>query len=365
MPALTSTELAAALAVRDLTDPTQGPHALQLLVTAILDALAGDVRLVRAYPVVPVEENYDQLGYAPDAITRDARYTRYAGDGTMLRSHTSAMIPPALRRLAAEPGWCDVTLACPGIVHRRDAIDRLHTGTPHQLDLWRVVAEQPMTGADLDALIAAVLGAALPGTAHRTAASPHPYTEAGRQIDVLAGDEWVEVGECGLAAGHVLAGAGLGPAVTGLAMGLGLDRLLMLRKGIPDIRLLRATDPRIAGQLLDLAPYRPVSSHPPVTRDLSLAVPAGTDAETIGDRVRQVPGAEAVEQLSVLAETPVDALPPAAVHRLGARSGQVNLLLRVVLRHPERTLTDADANALRDRIYAALHEGAAHEWAVG
>lgn len=41
----------------------------------------------------------------------------------------------------------------------------------------------------------------------------------------------------------------------------------------------------------------------------------------------------------------------------------MNLLLRVVLRHPERTLTDAEANALRDRIYAALHEGATHQWA--
>jgi phenylalanyl-tRNA synthetase alpha chain len=363
MPALTGTELSAALSVRDLTDPSQGPHALQLLVTAILDALGGDVRLVRAHPVVPVKENYDQLGYVPDTITRDARYTRYAGDGTMLRSHTSAMIPPLLHRLTAEPGWRDVMLACPGIAYRRDAIDRLHTGTPHQLDLWRIVADQAMIGADLDALIAVVLGAALPGAAHRTVPSSHPYTEPGRQIDVLAGDGWVEVGECGLAAGHVLAGAGLGPAVTGLAMGLGLDRLLMLRKGIPDIRLLRATDPRIAGQLLDLAPYRPVSSHPPVTRDLSLAVAAGTDAETIGDLVRQVPGGEAVEQLTVLAETPVAALPPAAVDRLGARPWQVNLLLRVVLRHPERTLTDAEANALRDRIYAALHEGATHQWA--
>jgi phenylalanyl-tRNA synthetase alpha chain len=47
----------------------------------------------------------------------------------MLRSHSSAMIPPALRRLARQPG-SDVLLVCLGIVYRRDAIDWQHTGTP-------------------------------------------------------------------------------------------------------------------------------------------------------------------------------------------------------------------------------------------
>ena len=63
---------------------------------------------------------------------------------------------------------------------------------------------------------------------------------------------------------HVLRGAGV--EGTGLAMGLGLDRILMLRKGIADIRLLRAEDPRIAGQMGDLAVYRsgvePTGDHP-------------------------------------------------------------------------------------------------------
>ncbi len=53
----------------------------------------------------------------------------------------------------------------------------------------------------------------------------------------------------------------LDPAhVSGLAMGLGLDRTLMLRKGMEDVRPLRSSDPRVAGPLLDLSPYRPVSS---------------------------------------------------------------------------------------------------------
>lgn len=55
-----------------------------------------------------------------------------------------------------------------------------------------------------------------------------------------AGGEWVELAECGLASPDVLAGAGLDPTLwSGLALGMGLDRALMLRKGIPNIRLLR------------------------------------------------------------------------------------------------------------------------------
>jgi phenylalanyl-tRNA synthetase alpha chain len=71
-----------------------------------------------------------------------------------------------------------------------------------------------------------------------------------------------------------------------------------------------------------------------------------------------------VEEVAVLAETGYEQLPAQAVARLGIRQGQKNLLVRVVLRHLERTLTDAEANQLRDRIYAALHQGSAHQWAA-
>jgi len=57
------------------------------------------------------------------------------------------------------------------------------------------------------------------------------------------------------------------------------------------------------------------------------------------------------------------ARPAAAARRLGARPGQKNLLLRVVLRDLEKTLTNEAANTLRDRIYLAIHQGAEHQWA--
>ena len=403
---LGSDALARDLSIRDLTDPAQGPHALQLLLGEIISSLQRrwpetEVRVARGDPVVTLADNYWNLGYAPDAVTVDSRYTRYVDEGHVLRSHSSALIPPALRALAetapTESTGTDVLLVCPGLCYRRDAVDRLHTGTPHQVDLWRITNRRSLDEADLEDMIAGIMTGALPDASWRTVATGHPYTTGGRQIDAampvvgrqagrlpdgLDSDRWVEIGECGLAAPVVLSASGLpadrsasgepggadAPHVdrpdrgwTGLAMGLGLDRLLMLRKGIPDIRLLRSSDPRIAAQLLDLRPYQVVSTLPPVRRDVSVAVDAHAEisAETLGDQVREALGADAdaVESVSLLAVADYADVPEVAQERLEMRPGQRNLLVRIVLRPWDRTLTDAEANELRDRIYAALHHG--------
>ncbi|HVO19553.1 MAG TPA: hypothetical protein VMU15_09875 [Anaeromyxobacter sp.] len=369
-PVLSPESLARALALRDLTDPAQGRHAMQDLLRELTVALTGlwrcPVVVERRSPVVSVADNYDRLHYPARGAARDARHSRYVSEGTLLRTQTSAVVPPLLRRLAAAPP-ADVLLVCPGLVYRRDVIDRLHTGEPHQVDLWRIRLGPPLGEEDLSRMIAAVAQAGAPGRGVRTTPAAHPYTLAGRQIDVAEGGGWVEIGECGLALPALLSEAGLPEGASGLAMGLGLDRLVMLRKGLGDIRLLRSGDPRIAGQMLDLRPYRPVSRQPPVRRDLSVAVPAEATPEELGDRVREALGARAgdVEAVEILCQTPGEALPAAAVARLGLRPGQKNVLLRVVLRSPERTLTDAEANVLRDAVYAALHQGDRHEWAAG
>jgi len=365
---LSPVQLRRDLGTRDLSDPAEGPHAIQLLigraVAELSRAWSCEVRWCRGPRVVPVADNYDRLGYAAEAITRDTRYTRYVDAGHMLRSHSSAMVPPALRGLAGEPGG-DVLLACPGIVYRRDAIDWQHTGTPHQLDLWRIT-RRAMTGTDLDEMIAVLLAALAPGLPHREQLRTHPYTRHGRQVDVYQDGRWVEVWECGLAHPGVLAAAGLNGS-SGLALGMGVDRLLMLVKRIPDIRLLRSGDPRVAGQMLGLAAYQPVSFMPAITRDLSVAVSDDDDEETVGGRVRDALGADAgrVEEVRVLSATAYQQLPASAISRLGARPGQKNLLVRVVLRDLDQTLTSEAANVLRDRIYRALHKGTQHQWAGG
>jgi phenylalanyl-tRNA synthetase alpha chain len=358
-----------ALSIRDLTDPSMGPHAMQEILRGCIDVLTrawgAEARVCRASPIVSIADNYDALLYPRDGVARDARYTRYVCDTALLRTQTSAMIPPLLRGLAGAPVG-DVLLACPGVVYRRDRIDRLHTGEPHQLDLWRIRSGAPLSLGDLTEMIACVVATALPGRDWRIEPAVHPYTTQGQQIDVRAGAEWVEIGECGLAHTELLIASGLDPqGWSGLAMGLGLDRILMLRKQIDDIRLLRSEDPRVASQMHDLAPYRRVSSMPPVRRDLSIVVSVNATSEELGDRVRAALGerARSIESIEVLEETSWASLPAAARARLGIAQDQKNVLLRIVVRDLARTLTHAEANALRDEIYAAVHEGPVSEWA--
>ncbi|MDR6415649.1 phenylalanyl-tRNA synthetase beta subunit [Pseudarthrobacter sulfonivorans] len=143
--------------------------------------------------------------------------------------------------------------------------------------------------------------------------------------------EWLELAECGLMAQHLFSQAGLDPTKwSGLALGMGLDRALMLRKGIPDIRLLRSADTRIEQQMMDLALWQPVSQMPPIRRDISIVVPADMDAEVLGERLK-------------------------------IREGQANALVRLVLRPLTRTMTDRQANQIRDDVYLALHEGPVKE----
>jgi phenylalanyl-tRNA synthetase alpha chain len=362
------------LSARDLTDDAQGPHAMQILLREVIEALREawgcEVLLHRESPIVSVEENYDALHYPPEGASRDARYTRYLNRQIILRTQTSVMIPGLMRRLAqrGEP-WSDVLLVCPGLVYRRDAIDRLHTGEPHQVDLWRIKKWPALSAGNLTEMVGLLASAALPEHKVRTVPAEHPYTTYGRQIDAWdpSGSAWVEVGECGMALPGLLRENGLDPAqVTGLAMGLGLDRLLMLRKGVEDIRLLRSDDPRVVDQMLDLSPYHLVSDQPAIKRDISIAIPTDRTAEELGDQVREALGqrSELVESVEVISETAYGDLPPAAIERLGISSGQKNTLLRVMLRDLRRTLTDEEANKLRDDVYAAVHEGVVWQWAA-
>ena len=364
---ISQADLDRALSLRDLSNAACGPHAMQLLVDRLVRTLTTEwgcpAVVHRAHPVISAHQNYERLRVPRDAAARDARYTRYIDADTVLRSSVTAMLPPLLDQLADNMPGDELLLAPVGLVYRRDAMDRLHVGEPHQMDLWRIRRVSPRLGqADLEHMIALVAQVIAPGAPVRCTTTEHPYTLHGRQIDVEVGGRWVEIGECGLAHPDLLAAE----AWSGLAMGIGLDRAVMLAKGIDDIRLLRSPDPRVSTQMEDLSPYRPVSSMPAVRRDLSLAVAPGMDAEALGDRVREHLGdrAVAIEDLEILSETPPEALPPRAIERLGMRPGQVNLLVRLVLRHPTETLTDHAANALRDEVYALLHEGTVHQWAI-
>ena len=359
---LTPSELSQHLAIRDLSDPEHGPHAMQQLLASVLDALAQEwgipIETVRQSPIVPVENNYDMLGFDPSAVTRDERYSRYLSPTVMLRSHTSASVPWVLSTLA-EKTDVDSLVVMPGLVYRRDVIDRTHVGAPHQVDLWRIADRPDLRSADLDGMVATIVEAILPGANWRAVPAQHPYTSEGRQIDVLINGDWLELAECGLIAQHLFERVGASAHKwSGLALGMGLDRALMLRKGIDDIRVLRSEDPRIAAQMLDLGPWTPVSMMPPISRDLSIVISA-EDEETLGDVVRDALGSSVddLESVEFLNVTTYADLPQQARDRLALSPDQSNALIRITLRPLTATLTDRQANRIRDVIYRAVHRG--------
>lgn len=116
---LTPDELHSSLTLRDLSDPAQGPHAMQTLLHGVVESLQQawncTVRTLKNPPIVSVRNNYDLLNYQGNNVTRAQRYTRYLSPTTMLRSHTSAELPAALKHYAGRagsmkcsrcPAWC-------------------------------------------------------------------------------------------------------------------------------------------------------------------------------------------------------------------------------------------------------------------
>jgi phenylalanyl-tRNA synthetase alpha chain len=169
-------QLRYALNLRDLSNPTDGSHAMQILVNEVLEALTKSwqcqVKTYRESPIVSIEDNYDRLNYPKDGASRDARYTRYVCDTALLRTQGSAMVPNAMQEVSSElPD--DILLAMPGLTYRRDCVDRIHSAEPHHLDLWRLKKDSQLNNDDLMNMIDICMGSAIPGIKWRVIPSPH------------------------------------------------------------------------------------------------------------------------------------------------------------------------------------------------
>lgn len=355
-----------ALRVADLTEACDPVHAVRLMVK---DLLAGLVRLgwplaqVQKQPrIVPAHECHELLGYDVHAAAAMHAQTCWIDDHLILRTQTTSAIIAGLqaaasRRLAGEA----VVVAAPGITFRRDVRDRWHCAEPHQMDIWVLGDPDLSNRRDLLRLVGDVLGIAVPGRAWVHVDSVHPYTEGGIEACLLNRQKPVAVLQAGCIARTLLQRLDIDPAVHGgLALSVGLDRLVMLRKGVPDIRLLRDAHPRVQAQMAHLKPWQPISRQVPISRDLSMAVEPGLNPETLTEQILQIADYRAnwIEELSVKGRWPFDELPSPIIERLGIVRGQENLVLRVVLRDHAQTLTAPQAEGLYGDIQAALHRGA-------
>jgi phenylalanyl-tRNA synthetase alpha chain len=312
--------------------------------------------------IVTAEENYGLLGYDPKEITLGSEHTRWVDEHSLLRTQTTSQIPAALQRAAEirQPGEM-ILLAAPGITFRRDSRDRWHCAEPHQMDIWVLGDPELSTHDHLLSLVDDILNSAVPDKSWFYSNSTHHYTEGGIEVNVLNDRTQVEVLECGRIATSLLQRLNIDPLQHGgLALGMGLDRLTMLRKGIPDIRLLRDQNVRVQAQMHDLNPWNAVSRLPSIARDISLAVTPGLSEEVLTERMLQAAGdcADWIEEMQVKGRWEFSEVPQQAIERLGLLRGQENVLLRVVLRDSSRSITTAEANALYAKIQSALHEGA-------
>lgn len=357
------------LAVTDLTADDAPPHVINIIYKKIKDRLTGagfgEVRIIRGTPIVSAENNFDKLLFPVENAGRASTYTRYVDENNILRTHTSAHIPEVFKKFYDEFNGDipDTVFLLPGLVYRRDEIDPRHLDVFHQIDIWTLRKNGdrgPVTREDLLRLVKMVFETIIPNAEMEVLEAVHPYTVKGIEVYAKVGETKLEILEAGLAHPEVLRAAGFDPEkYSGLASGFGIDRLVMSLKELPDIRFLRSKEPRIAKQMLNTEKFTPVSSMPPISRDMSYTVPANYTIEDVSEDIKDAFGDQAylIEDVKIVSRTKYAELPEIARTRLGAKEGQDNVLVRITLRHPDMTLTKKQANELYDKAYPKLHKG--------
>jgi phenylalanyl-tRNA synthetase alpha chain len=199
--------------------------------------------------------NFDALNFGKDHPARAMQDTFYvtgpggrgegaADEALVLRTHTS---PVQIRALLERP--LPVYVVCPGRTFRTDELDATHTPVFHQVE--GLAVDEGITMAHLkgtlDAFARSMFG---PTSRTRLRPSYFPFTEPSAEVDVWfpekkGGAGWVEWGGCGMVNPNVLRACGVDTErYSGFAFGMGLERTLQFRNGLPDMRDLTEGDVR-------------------------------------------------------------------------------------------------------------------------
>jgi phenylalanyl-tRNA synthetase alpha chain len=201
--------------------------------------------------------NFDALNIAPEHPARQTMDTFYMarseGDNRpphVLRTHTS---PVQIRHMQAHGAPCRVI--APGRVYRAD-YDQTHTPMFHQVE--GLAIDRDITMANLKWVLEEFCRAffEVDTVELKFRASHFPFTEPSAEVDIRCswtggqlrigeGCDWLEILGCGMVHPKVLAAAGVDPAAwQGFAFGMGIDRIAMLKYGIPDLRAFFDSDLR-------------------------------------------------------------------------------------------------------------------------
>jgi phenylalanyl-tRNA synthetase alpha chain len=235
-------------------DPLGGRHPLTTLMERVADVFVSMGYDVVEGPEVEAEwVNFDALNIPPDHPARTMQDTFFVSSpdsGVVLRTHTS---PIQIRTMLDRE--LPIYVIAPGRVYRTDELDATHTPVFHQVEALAV--DKGITMGDLrgtiDHFAEAMFGE---GIRTRMRPSYFPFTEPSAEVDLqcfvcrgesvgdpenpcrTCGSEgWIEWGGCGMVNPRVLQAVGIDPSVyRGFAFGMGVERTLMFRNGVSDMR---------------------------------------------------------------------------------------------------------------------------------
>lgn len=220
--------------------PTGARHPITILAEEIADTFIAMGWELADGPEVETEQfNFDALNFPADHPARSEQDTFYIApedSRQLLRTHTS---PVQVRTLLARE--LPVYIVSIGRTFRTDELDATHTPVFHQVE--GLAVDRGLSMAHLRGTLDAFARAQF-GPEARTRIRPHffPFTEPSAEVDVWfvgkkGGPGWVEWGGCGMVHPNVLRAAGIDPeGYSGFAFGMGLERTLQFRNGIPDMR---------------------------------------------------------------------------------------------------------------------------------
>ena len=238
----------------DVTLPGKRPtightHVITQTVNEICEIFGRMGFTVATGPEVEDEHhNFDALNIPPAHPARDPLDNFYIDPITMLRSQTSTVQIRVMENTTPP-----VRIISPGRVYRPDTVDATHSFMFHQVE--GLYVDEGVTMADLktclDQFCKAYFGHEV-ATCFRP--SFFPFTEPSAEVDIEfhrpdGAPYWVELGGCGMVDPNVLAAVGYdNEKYTGFAFGLGIERMVMRKHNIPDIRLLFESDVRFLHQ---------------------------------------------------------------------------------------------------------------------
>jgi phenylalanyl-tRNA synthetase alpha chain len=191
--------------------------------------------------------NFTKLNFPPGHPARDMHDTFFLqpdahGERKVLRTHTS---PVQVRTMLSQKP--PIRIICPGRTYRTD-FDQTHTPMFHQVE--GLVVDQSATLANLKWVLEEFCKAffEVPRVGMRFRPSFFPFTSPSMEVDIQCrrsggdirfgeGEDWLEILGCGMVHQNVLTNCGIDPEVyQGFAWGMGVDRVAMLKYGLPDLR---------------------------------------------------------------------------------------------------------------------------------